>query len=89
MTPTMPMWFTYTLIALLVLTSVLLTLLILLHRGKGGGMSSMFGGGVSSSLAGSSVAEKNLDRYTVLVSIVWFACIVGLGLWLRTALPAS
>jgi preprotein translocase subunit SecG len=89
MTPTMPMWFTYTLIALLVLTSVLLTLLILLHRGKGGGMSSMFGGGVTSSLAGSSVAEKNLDRYTVLVGVIWFASIVGLGLWLRTALPSS
>ena len=85
----MPMWFTYTLIALLALTSFLLTLLILLHRGKGGGMSSMFGGGVTSSLAGSSVAEKNLDRYTVLVGIIWFACIVGLGLWLRTALPSS
>ena len=66
-------------------TSLLLTLLILLHRGKGGGMSSMFGGGVTSSLTGSSVAEKNLDRYTVLVGVVWFACIVGLGLWLRTA----
>ena len=79
----MPIWFAYTLIVLLVITSVLLTMLILLHRGKGGGLSSMFGGGVSSSLAGSSVAEKNLDRYTVLVSIVWFACIVGLGLWLR------
>jgi preprotein translocase subunit SecG len=52
-------------------------------------MSSMFGGGVTSSLAGSSVAEKNLDRYTVLVGIIWFACIVGLGLWLRTALPAG
>jgi preprotein translocase subunit SecG len=48
-------------------------------------MSSMFGGGVSSSLAGSSVAEKNLDRYTVLVGIVWFACVVGLGLWLKLA----
>jgi preprotein translocase subunit SecG len=46
----------------------------------------MFGGGVSSSLAGSSVAEKNLDRYTVLVGIVWFACIVGLGLWLKIVL---
>ncbi|GIJ24009.1 MULTISPECIES: preprotein translocase subunit SecG [Micromonospora] len=79
----MPLWFAYTLIALLVITSFLLVLLILLHRGKGGGMSSMFGGGVSSSLAGSSVAEKNLDRYTVLVAIVWFACIIGLGLWLR------
>ena len=75
--------FAYTLIVLLIITSILLTLLILLHRGKGGGLSSMFGGGVTSSLAGSSVAEKNLDRYTVLVGIIWFACIVGLGLWLQ------
>ena len=81
----MPIAFAYTLIVLLLLTSVLLTLLILLHRGKGGGLSSMFGGGVSTSLAGSSVAEKNLDRYTILVGIVWFACIVGLGLWLKLA----
>ena len=71
---------------ILIVTSVVMVLLILLHRGKGGGMSSMFGGGVSSSLAGSSVAEKNLDRYTILVGIVWFACIVGLGLWLKLAL---
>ncbi|MEV0806801.1 preprotein translocase subunit SecG [Micromonospora sp. NPDC050200] len=85
----MPIWFAYTLIVLLVITSILLTLLILLHRGKGGGLSSMFGGGVSSSLAGSSVAEKNLDRYTVLVSIVWFACIVGLGLWLKLQLSSG
>jgi preprotein translocase subunit SecG len=69
----------------LIITSSLLVLLILLHRGKGGGLSSMFGGGVSSSLAGSSVAEKNLDRYTVLVGIVWFASIVGMGLWLKLA----
>lgn len=81
--PTMPIAFAYTLIVLLIITSILLTLLILLHRGKGGGMSSMFGGGVTSSLAGSSVAEKNLDRYTVLVGIIWFACIVGLGFWLK------
>jgi len=82
----MPIAFAYTMIVLLIITSVLLTLLILLHRGKGGGLSSMFGGGVSSSLAGSSVAEKNLDRYTVLVGIVWFASIVGLGLWLKIAM---
>jgi preprotein translocase subunit SecG len=82
-------WFAYLLIAILTLTSVLLTLLILLHRGKGGGLSSMFGGGVSSNLTGSSVAEKNLDRYTILVGIVWFACIVGLGLWLRLATNGS
>ena len=81
----MPIGFAYAMIALIIITSFLLTLLILLHRGKGGGMSSMFGGGVTSSLAGSSVAEKNLDRYTVVVGIVWFAGIVGMGLWLKLA----
>ena len=81
----MPIWFAYTLIVLLIITSAILTMLILLHRGKGGGMSSMFGGGVTSSLAGSSVAEKNLDRYTILVGIIWLACIIGLGLWLKVA----
>ncbi|GAA2516625.1 preprotein translocase subunit SecG [Pilimelia columellifera] len=79
----MPIAFAYVMMGLLILTSILLTLLVLLHRGKGGGMSSMFGGGVSSSLAGSSVAEKNLDRYTVLVGVVWFASIVGIGFWLK------
>ena len=82
------MGFAWTLIVLLVITSFLLTVLILLHRGKGGGLSSMFGGGVSSSLAGSSVAEKNLDRYTVLVAVIWFACIVGLGFWLKLAVSS-
>ncbi|HEY1488990.1 MAG TPA: preprotein translocase subunit SecG [Micromonosporaceae bacterium] len=79
------MAFPIILIALLIITSVILTLLILLHRGKGGGLSSMFGGGVNSTLSGSSVAERNLDLFTVLVGIVWFACIVGYGLWLRHA----
>jgi preprotein translocase subunit SecG len=75
----------YVLVGLLAVTSLLLVLLILLHRGKGGGLSSMFGGGVSSNLAGSSVAERNLDRYTVLVGILWFACIVGLGLLIKAS----
>lgn len=79
------MWFPYTMIALSIVTSVILTLLILLHRGKGGGLSSMFGGGVTSTLSGSSVAERNLDMFTVLVGIVWFACIIGFGLWLKHA----
>ena len=52
-------------------------LLVLLHKGKGGGLSDMFGGGVSSSLGGSSVAERNLDRITVIVGRVWFACIIA------------
>jgi preprotein translocase subunit SecG len=65
---------------LLVLTSLLLILLVLLHKGRGGGLSDMFGGGVSSGLGGSSVAERNLDRITVGAGLIWFACIVALGL---------
>jgi preprotein translocase subunit SecG len=67
----------------LVLTSVLLVVFILLHRGKGGGLSDMFGGGMSSSLGGSSVVEKNLDRITIFCGLVWFGCIVALGLLLK------
>ena len=65
---------------LLLITSFLLIGLVLLHKGRGGGLSDMFGGGVSSSLGGSSVAEKNLDRMTIGIGIIWFACIVALGL---------
>jgi preprotein translocase subunit SecG len=65
---------------LLVIGGLILTLLILLHKGKGGGLSDMFGGGMSTSLGSSSVAERNLDRFTIAVGLVWFACIVGLGL---------
>jgi preprotein translocase subunit SecG len=68
---------------LLVLTSVILITLILLHRGKGGGLSNMFGGGVSSSLGGSAVVEKNLDRLTIICGAVWAVCIVALGLLLK------
>lgn len=66
--------------SLLVLTSLLLIGLVLLHKGRGGGLSDMFGGGVSSSLGGSSVAERNLDRITVGIGVIWFACIIALGL---------
>ena len=64
----------------LIITSLLLILLILLHKGKGGGLSDLFGGGVSTSVGGSSVAERNLDRITVGLGILWFASIVALGL---------
>lgn len=64
------------------ITSLALIALVLLHKGKGGGLSDMFGGGFSSSLGGSNVVERNLDRMTVAIGIVWFACIVGLGLLL-------
>jgi preprotein translocase subunit SecG len=64
----------------LVLSGLLLTLLVLLHKGKGGGLSDMFGGGMSSTMSGSSVAERNLDRFTVALGLVWGASIIGLGL---------
>jgi preprotein translocase subunit SecG len=66
----------------LMITSCLMILLVLLHKGRGGGLSDMFGGGVSSSLGGSSVAERNLDRLTVGIGIIWFACVLALGLLL-------
>jgi preprotein translocase subunit SecG len=65
---------------LLVIGGLFLTLLVLLHKGKGGGLSDMFGGGMSTSLGSSSVAERHLDRFTVAVGVIWFACIVGIGL---------
>ena len=68
----------------LVLSSLLMILLVLLHKGKGGGLSDLFGGGVSSSLGGSSVVERNLDRLTIGMAIVWIASIVALGLLLKT-----
>lgn len=71
------------LLIMLLLTSAFLTLLILLHKGKGGGMSDMFGGGMSSNLGSSGVAERNLNRFTVLVSLVWVATIIVLGLMTR------
>nr|WP_269205138.1 preprotein translocase subunit SecG [Motilibacter aurantiacus] len=64
----------------LIVTSALLVLLVLLHKGKGGGLSDMFGGGVSSSLGGSSVVERNLDRLTIGIGLIWLACVVALGL---------
>ena len=74
---------TYVLIGVLVLTSLFLPLLILMHKGKGGGMSDMFGGGMSSSLGSSGVAERNLNRFTALMAIVWGASIILLGLITR------
>ena len=63
-----------------IICSLILTLLVLLHKGRCGGLSDLFGGGVSSSLGGSSVAERNLDRITIGVGLIWFAAIVALGL---------
>mgnify|MGYP002755562398 FL=1 len=66
---------------ILVIAAILMSIFVLLHKGKGGGLSSLFGGGVQSNLSGSTVVEKNLDRYTVIMVIIWLACIVGLNLF--------
>ena len=71
---------TIALSVVLIMTSLLMILLVLLHKGKGGGLSDLFGGGVSSSLGSSSVVERNLDRLTIFTGILWFLCIVGLNL---------
>lgn len=69
---------------LLIITSVLLALFILLHKGRGGGLSDLFGGGMSTSVGGSSIAERNLDRLTIIVGVIWLACVIALGLLYRT-----
>ncbi|WP_420110934.1 preprotein translocase subunit SecG [Pseudactinotalea sp.] len=71
---------------LLVITSLLLIMTILMHKGKGGGLSDMFGGGLSASIGSSGVAERNLNRITVGTAVVWTVVIVLLGLVQRVSL---
>ena len=71
-------WPILTLQVILILTSIVLALFILLHKGRGGGMSDLFGGGMSTSMGGTSVAERNLDRLTIVIGVVWLASILGL-----------
>ncbi|MFY9190023.1 MAG: preprotein translocase subunit SecG [Lawsonella sp.] len=74
------------LLVLAIISSLVMMLLVLLHRGKGGGLSSLFGGGVQSSLSGSSVVEKNLDRLTIIFALIWLISIIGMGIALRVGL---
>ncbi|WP_177198774.1 preprotein translocase subunit SecG [Streptomyces colonosanans] len=67
----------------LIVFSLMLMLLVLMHKGKGGGLSDMFGGGMQSSVGGSSVAERNLDRITVVIGLLWVACIIVLGILMK------
>ena len=71
------------LLVLAIVSSLVLMLLVLLHRGKGGGLSSLFGGGVQSSLSGSSVVEKNLDRLTIIFAMIWLISIIAIGVVIR------
>ena len=66
---------------ILIITSLAMILLVLLHKGKGGGLSDLFGGGVSSTLGSSSVVERNLDRITIFFGVLWFLLVIALG-WL-------
>ncbi len=66
-----------------VISCLLLIFLVLLHSGRGGGLSDMFGGGLGASAAGSTVVEKNLDRITVVVALVYVMSSVALALLLN------
>ncbi len=76
------------LLVLIVVTSLLLTLTILMHKGRGGGLSDMFGGGISSSAGSSGVAERNLNRITLGVMLVWIVCVIGYSLIVKFAAGA-
>ena len=65
---------------IVLLASILLTMLILMHKGKGGGLSDMFGGGLTQNAGTSGVAEKNLNRWTVIIALIWVAIIIALGI---------
>ncbi len=65
---------------LLGVTSLLLTLLILLHKARGGGLSDMFGGGINNTMGSSGVAERNLNRITIILGLVWIITVIILGL---------
>ncbi len=58
--------------------------LVLLHSGKGGGLSDMFGGGMGAAAQGSTVVEKNLDRITVVAAVVFIFTTLALGLLMST-----
>ncbi|WP_454228082.1 preprotein translocase subunit SecG [Propioniciclava flava] len=71
-------WPIMTVSILLILTSLALALFVLLHKNRGGGMSDLFGGGMFTTMGGTSVAERNLDRLTIIIGVLWLACVLGL-----------
>ncbi len=72
-----------TLWVLLAVLSVVLIGLVLIHRGRGGGITDMFGGGLASGIQSSAVGERNLTRITWGVAIAWGLIVVLLGLIAR------
>ncbi len=71
-------------IVLHVVTTVAVVLLVLLHSGRGGGLSDMFGGGLGASAAGSTVIEKNLDRITIVAALIFGFVTLALALMMDT-----
>lgn len=69
-------------IVLQVISAALGILLVLLHSGRGGGLSDMFGGGLGVTAAGSTVVERNLDRLTVVCALVFGFTTLSLALML-------
>lgn len=74
---------TIAVICIHVAVSIAIILLVLLHSGRGGGVSDMFGGGVSSAAAGSTVVERNLDRATITFVVMWIFTTVALAIRLQ------
>ncbi len=70
-------------LAIHIIVSLTLIVLILLHSGRGGGLSEMFGGGLGSAAAGSTVVERNLDRITVVTAVVFSFTTVILAIRLQ------
>ena len=68
------------LMVIIAITSVIAVMLVLLNRGQGGGLSDMFGGGMTNSLNSSGMASKNLIRLTVTVIVIWVIAVVLYGL---------
>lgn len=68
--------------------SLVLALFVLLHKSKGGGMSDLFGGGMTTAMSGTSVAERNLDRITIIVAVLWLGCITALLVLYRLGLTS-
>jgi preprotein translocase subunit SecG len=79
-----PVVLTIAVVVLHVIVSAVLLVLVLLHSGKGGGLSDMFGGGMGAAAQGSTVVEKNLDRITVVAAVVFSFTNISLGLMLST-----
>ncbi|MCL5077319.1 MAG: preprotein translocase subunit SecG [Actinobacteria bacterium] len=68
------------LVVIQLIASVGLVLFVLLHSGRGGGLSDMFGGGLGTTAAGSTVVERNLDRITITLAVIFAFSSVALGL---------